>query len=182
MASPQHRCYRGPVVNARKRQHAEVMTNILLVEDDDNDVVLMKRALRRAGVVCPIEIAEDGRKALDYLQSKGRFCSRDEHPMPSLVLLDLKLPHVMGLDVLQWIRRQDQFTSMIVIVLSASRSPDDLANAVRYGANDYLVKPSTLDELDTVAQTIRDWCLNGNHLPQWSPDRMDIRVLATQFS
>jgi len=80
------------------------------------------------------------------------------------VLLDLKLPHLMGLDVLKWIRGQDEFKSTAVVVLSASQSPEDMANAQDRGADAFLVKPSTLDHLDDLAQKIRDSWLNDTPL------------------
>jgi DNA-binding response OmpR family regulator len=119
--------------------------------------------MQRAGVVGPIETARDGRAALDYFKGTGTFGNRNDHPLPRLVLLDLKLPYITGLDVLRWIRRQDRFKSLIIVVLSASQSPDDVATAYRCGADAYFVKPGTLNELDTVARKIRDWWIDASH-------------------
>lgn len=136
---------------------------ILLVEDDEHDAFFLKRALSGAGILNPIQHVWDGREALEYFQGGGRFGDRSRFPLPGLVLLDLKLPCVMGLDVLKWIRGEDQFRSILVLVLSASQFPDDIVTARRNGADAYLVKPSDLDQLDAVARTIRDAWLNTNH-------------------
>src|SRR5437868_2103044 len=82
---------------------SELMKTILQVEDDPNDVVFLKYALTKAGVANPLQVATDGQEAIDYLQGTGRFADREQFPLPCLILLDLKLPHVMGLDVLKWI-------------------------------------------------------------------------------
>ncbi len=140
---------------------------ILLVEDDDNDAFFLERALKRAGIADPIQRIRDGREALHYLQGRIGFGDLKDFPMLRLVLLDLKLPHVMGLDVLKWIRGRDEFRSTAVVVLSASQSPEDMANAHDRGADAFLVKPSTLDHLDYLAQKIRDsWLDDASLDPQ----------------
>jgi DNA-binding response OmpR family regulator len=135
--------------------------SILLVEDDENDAFFLIRALRRAGILNPIQHLRDGGEALIYFQGGGTFGDRNQYPLPGLVLLDLKLPRVMGLDVLKWMRGQDLFKSTVVIVLSASENQNDRASAYRDGANAYFVKPSDLDQLDVVASTLRDSWLNA---------------------
>jgi DNA-binding response OmpR family regulator len=150
--------------NAREQAKLDAMSAaILLVEDDENDALFLRRAMKRAGILNPIQRVCDGREALDYFQGAQRFGNRNEYPLPSLVLLDLKLPHVMGLDVLKWVRDQGQFKSTVVVVRSASQYQNDIANAHRHGADDYLVKPSGLDQLDVIARMIRDSWLCANH-------------------
>src|SRR5438552_1637736 len=95
---------------------------ILLVEDDENDVLVMAMALEKAGLTCPIRVARDGREAQDYLSGAGKFADRSEYPLPYLMLLDLKLPRVMGLEVLKWLRERPEFDSTIVLILSSSSS------------------------------------------------------------
>src|SRR5690349_19119637 len=82
------------------------MKTILQVEDDPNDVFLFQHAMKKVGVTNPLQVASDGQQAIDYLQSTGKFADRGKFPFPCLVLLDLKLPYVMGLEVLRWIRQQ----------------------------------------------------------------------------
>src|SRR5437867_3833044 len=123
------------------------MKTILQVEDDPNDVFLMQHAMKKAGLANPVHIVEDGQQAIDYLQGAGQFADREKFPFPGLMLLDLKLPYVMGLDVLKWIRQQPRMP-LVVIVLSASAEDADIAAAYRLGANAFLTKPSQASKLE----------------------------------
>ena len=137
---------------------------ILLVEDDENDMFFLQRAMKNAGVPNPIQIASDGQQAIDYFQGTGKFADREKFPLPYLVLLDLKLPRVMGLDVLKWIRQQPEVAA-IVIILSSSKEEADVASAYRLGANGYLVKPAEASQLDDMAKSIKDFWLSQNIPP-----------------
>lgn len=141
------------------------MKTILQVEDDSNDVFLLLHAMKQAGVANPIQVATDGQQAIDYLKGVGKFADRDEFPLPCLVLLDLKLPHVMGLNVLKWIRQQPG-APLVVVMLSASGEEADIAAAYRLGANGFLVKPSQASKLQEMAKAIKDFWLTHNTLPQ----------------
>src|SRR6185436_19524760 len=139
------------------------MKTILQVEDDPNDVFLLQRAMQKAGVMNPIQVATDGQEAIEYLQGAGKFADREQFPFPSLVLLDLKLPYVMGLDVLKWIR-QESGLSLVVVLLTASAEEADIASAYRLGANGFLVKPSEAHKLVDIAKAIKDFWLTHNTL------------------
>ena len=128
---------------------------ILLVEDEENDVLFMRWAVGQAGVRNRLHVAIDGREAVDYLQGAGRFADREEFPLPCLVLLDLKLPYVMGLDVLKWIRQRPELAP-IVIILSASAAEADITAAYRLGADGYVVKPCGNHKLVDMVKTIKD--------------------------
>jgi two-component system response regulator len=143
---------------------------ILLVEDEANDAFFMQWAMTRAGVVNPIHLANDGREAIDYCRGAGRFANREEFPLPCLVLLDLKLPYVMGLDVLKWIRQQPDWAPL-VLILSSSSAETDIAAAYRLGANGYLVKPCGADKLVGTAKAIKDLWLTPNGLSNSLLDR-----------
>jgi CheY-like chemotaxis protein len=130
---------------------------ILLVDDDENDVVIMTMALEKVDLNCPIRVATDGREAKDYLSGTGKFADRHEYPLPYLILMDLKLPRVTGLEVLKWLRERPEFDSTIVLVLSSSPMPEDIQSAYHLRANGYLVKPSGLDKLQLMAQAIKDF-------------------------
>lgn len=143
------------------------MKTILQVEDDPNDVFFLQRALKKAGVLNPIQVARDGQEAIDYLQGAGKFADRDTFPFPCLVLLDLKLPHVMGLDVLRWIRNQ-QGMLVPVVIMSASSEDSDMTVAYRLGVNGFLVKPSEASELESMAKAITHFWLTHNALPNES--------------
>src|ERR1700679_3895436 len=94
-------------------------TVILLVEDDPNDVFLMQRALKRAEITNPLQVATDGQQAIDYLSGTGKFSDRTQYPLPDLIFLDLKLPYKSGFDVLEWIRSQPALASTSVIILTS---------------------------------------------------------------
>lgn len=131
---------------------------ILLVEDDENDAFFMKRALKTAGVLNPVTVAPDGRRALQYLAGGGEFRDRCEHPLPCLVLLDLKLPYIMGFDVLRWIRDQPEFRTLVVVVFTASKLQPDIEKAYSMGANSYIVKPSSPSDLPEILKlTVAYW-------------------------
>ena len=139
---------------------------ILLVEYEENDVFLMQRALTRAAVGNPVHVANDGREAIDYFEGAGRFANRNEFPLPCLVLLDLKLPYVMGLDVLKWIRQQPEL-AIIVILLSSSAAKADIAAAYRLGAYGFLVKPPEASQLLNMIKAIKDFWLTHNTPPPY---------------
>jgi two-component system response regulator len=153
------------------------MTNtILQVEDDPNDVFLLQHAMKKAGVTNSIQVANDGREAINYLSGVGKFADRTLFPLPCLVLLDLKLPFVMGLDVLKWIRQQPG-PATVVVLLSASGQESDIAAAYRLGANAYLVKPSEASKLQDMAKAIKDFWLTQNTPPPDFPVEEAARVV-----
>jgi CheY-like chemotaxis protein len=135
---------------------------ILLVEDDVNDVFFMKRAMKLAGMPNPVQVAADGRQAIHYLGGTGEYSDRARFPLPCLVLLDLKLPHVMGLDVLKWVREQPEFKTLIVLILTSSKLAPDICKAYLLGANSYLSKPSSPDELPGMVSMINQYWLGLN--------------------
>jgi CheY-like chemotaxis protein len=130
------------------------MKTILVVEDTEDDVFFLKRALKSALIPNPVQVVEDGRKALDYLAGNGAYADRAVYPMPFLVLLDLKLPYVMGLDVLKWIRERREFDPMIVAVLTSSQQDSDLTETTRLGGNFYFVKPPTPEKLKDLVKKL----------------------------
>ena len=136
---------------------------ILLVEDNEDDVFLMKRALKAARIANPLYVVEDGQQAVDYLSGTGKFARREEHPLPVLVFLDLKLPLKDGLEVLEWIRAQPRFENLVVLVLTSSSEPSDLRRAYGLGANSYLVKPPTATQLLDLAKAFKWYWLEYNH-------------------
>ena len=141
------------------------MNTILQVDDDPNDVFLLRHAMKNVGVPNPIHVVNDGQQAVDYLAGTGKFADRGKFPFPCLVLLDLKLAYVMGLDVLRWIRQQCP-TPLVVIVLTASAEDEDIATAYRLGANAFLTKPSEASKLENIVKAIKDFWLTHNMLPQ----------------
>ena len=134
------------------------------MEDEENDVLFMQQAMQKAGVLNPIRVASNGQEAIDYFKGTGKFANREDFPLPCLVLLDLKLPHVMGLDVLKWIRQQSKVAA-IVIILTSSKEEADIATAYRLGANGYMVKPPDVNQLTDIAKSIKDFWLTHNTPP-----------------
>lgn len=132
---------------------------ILLVEDEENDIFLMQRALKQAGVENPLEVARDGQEAIDCLQGVGEYADRER---PCLVLLDLKLPHVMGLEVLRWIRQQHELQTLPVIIVTSSQLAPDIDAAYRLGANSYLTKASKPEDLLKMVIRIKEYWLELN--------------------
>ena len=134
---------------------------VLYVEDEHNDVLLMRRAWAKVGVANPLQAVIDGEEALRYLSGEGQYANRVDHPMPCLVLLDLKMPKMTGLDVLRWIRSQPALQGLRVIIYSSSRLPLDInaAHALRIDA--YVVKPGTYDEWVAMVDNLNVYWLKG---------------------
>jgi CheY-like chemotaxis protein len=125
----------------------------MLVEDDENDVFLMERALAKANIPPPMQVLTDGRQALDYLGGVGRFADRATHPLPECLFLDLKLPFVHGFEVLEWIRNQPELAGLNVFVLTSSPEERDHRKALDLGAKKYLIKPPTAEMLQEMMNT-----------------------------
>jgi CheY-like chemotaxis protein len=135
---------------------------ILLVEDNEDDVFLMKRALKSAGIVNQLCVVEDGQQAVDYLAGERTYANRETYPLPAIVFLDLKLPLKNGLQVLEWIRKQSALENLVVVVLTSSNEPSDLREAYRLGANSYVVKPPTAAQLIDLAKAFKWYWLEFN--------------------
>jgi CheY-like chemotaxis protein len=120
---------------------------VLLAEDDDNDVLLIKRAFQKSRVANAIEVVSDGEGAVNYLSGEGIYGDRARYPFPVAMLLDLKLPRKSGLEVLAWVRQQPEIRRLPIIVLTSSRESSDIRHAYDLGVNSYLVKPFTPLEL-----------------------------------
>ena len=122
----------------------ETMANgkvLLLIEDTPSDIELTKRALEKAHIANPVVVAEDGQEALDYIFGKGAYAGRDVNDLPSLILLDLNLPKVSGLEVLRRIRADERTKLQLVVILSSSKEQEDVATGYDCGANGFVRKP-----------------------------------------
>lgn len=138
---------------------------ILLVEDNPNDVELTLRALKKQNLVNKVHVARDGVEALDYVFATGNYANRNMALIPKLVLLDLKLPKVDGLEVLRKIKSNDRTRTIPVVVLTSSREEQDMIESYNLGANSYIVKPVDFDKfLDAVGELGLYWLLL-NELP-----------------
>ena len=133
--------------------------HILVMEDDDNDVLLLKRAFKKLQIECPLHRVKDGEEGIAYLRGEGRFANRSEFPYPGVVLLDLKMPKKNGFDVLKWMKENPHCKVTPVIILSSSAQDDDVKRAYELGAGGYFLKPHDFtDLLELLTLLRRYWC------------------------
>jgi CheY-like chemotaxis protein len=138
---------------------------ILLVEDNEDDVVLIQRALRKGGIDAPVHVACDGDEAIAYLSGTGKYHDSVHYPLPTVVLLDIRLPRKNGLEVLEWLKSHDELALLPVVMFTNSAEEVDIRQAYKLGANSYLKKPYTLAETTTLLQTIGAYWLDYNRCP-----------------
>ncbi|HYE30362.1 MAG TPA: response regulator [Methylomirabilota bacterium] len=143
---------------------------ILLVDDNPHDVVLIRLAFRKVGIIDTIQLVKNGGDAMRYIKGEGPYRDRSQFPPPTLVLLDLKMPQTSGFDVLNWIRNQPELESLVVVVMSGSRNDSDIEKAYTLGANSYLVKPTRFEDLVKMMESLKDSC---------GPRKRGSRVMAT---
>lgn len=117
------------------------------MEDDDNDAILLVKACQRARLPVIVQRVSDGEHARSYLNGEGVYEDRLRYPMPQVIVLDLKLPCMSGFDFLHWIREQNTFVDLQVLVFTSSLSRTDKARAIAEGANHYFVKPASFEAL-----------------------------------
>jgi CheY-like chemotaxis protein len=142
---------------------------VLYAEDEETDVMILQHAFTKAGISNRLQTVRDGKEAMDYLAGKAPFNDRAQHPLPGLVLLDLKLPYLSGLEVLVWLRQQKHLRRVPVLIFSSSSRPDDIAKCYDAGANGYLVKPNSLPQTEALAVALRDYWLLQNQPPDLQP-------------
>ena len=129
---------------------------ILLVEDNEDDAFFLQRALRKAHVDNPLHVLGDGQNAKSYLEGSGIYADRTQFPVPLAVFLDLNLPRVSGLQLLKWIRGQSGFEQIRVIVLTSSYLDTDLERAYDLGADSFLVKTGSQEQLVAMVRSVRE--------------------------
>jgi CheY-like chemotaxis protein len=138
---------------------------ILLAEDDPLDARLIRRALVKARCANPVQSVSDGEQAIAYLSGTPPFDDRQRYPLPTLMLLDLKMPRKNGFDVLHWIRSQPLLKRLPVVVLTSSSVPQDVNKAYEAGANSYLVKPVDSVALVDMLKTVELYWIVTNTRP-----------------
>ncbi len=141
---------------------------ILLVDDSENDTFLFRVASEKAALRNPLQEVHDGEQAVAYLSGTPPFHDRAQYPLPILMLLDLKMPKKSGFEVLAWLRSESALRRLPVFIFSASLRKEDVDRAFDLGASAFLVKPSTLDDLVQMIQTLTSW-LKYNHFPEINP-------------
>lgn len=138
---------------------------ILLVEDNPDDELLTLRALKKKHVPSKVVVAHDGVEALDYLFATGVHANRDQDAMPRLVLLDLKLPRIDGLEVLRRMRSEEKTRLVPVVVLTSSREQQDLLDSYGLGANSYIRKPVNFVQFTETVEQLNTYWLSLNESP-----------------
>jgi CheY-like chemotaxis protein len=140
------------------------MSDILLVEDNPDDVELALHALKRNNILNPIVVARDGQEALDYLDKSGKY-AESAHEKPALILLDLKLPKVDGIEVLRHIKDQNSLKKVPVVILTSSKEEKDLVESYNLGVNSYIRKPVDFDQFVETVRYIGYYWLLLNESP-----------------
>jgi CheY-like chemotaxis protein len=136
---------------------------ILIVDDDENDLVLVRYAFEQAQVFNPIQTLHDGIEAIEYLKGKGRYSDREKYPLPCLMLLDLKMPQCDGFEVLAWRQKETGLKYFPVVVFTSSSQERDIQRAMELGATAYAVKPAQLEYFIAVAKELQSkWLEPGN--------------------
>jgi two-component system, response regulator len=138
---------------------------ILLVEDNESDVELAKRALLKENIATDIVVARDGQEALDYMFGMGEYAGRDVSEMPALVLLDLQLPQVDGVETLRRIRADERTRRQIIVVLTSSLEKTDLLNCYDLGVNSYIRKPVDFAKFTEALRCLDQYWLTINEPP-----------------
>lgn len=137
---------------------------LLLVEDNDDDVFFMQRAVKICGITHTLRVVRDGQAAVDYFNGEGEYADRAAFPLPFLVFLDLKMPQKNGLEVLEWIRSKPSLQQTIVLILTTSREESDVKRAYALGVNSYLVKPPNANQLNELIKLVKSYWLDNPQL------------------
>src|SRR5438309_5667217 len=128
---------------------------VLLVEDDLNDIFLVKRAFKMAHLQNPLQVVTDGLEAIHYLKGEGKYEDREAYPLPKLIVMDIKMPRRTGFEVLQWVKGNGPPLQLIpVIIVSSSDNPADINRAYELGANAYMVKPVNFRAVEHLFESI----------------------------
>lgn len=135
----------------------DTTTTILLVEDEPADAELLQRAFTRVGIPNPVHVVSNGEEAVAYLEGSGPYSDRAKHPFPRVVVTDLKMPRMDGLQLLRWMRANPEFRVVPVIVFTSSTAQAEVDEAFALGANAYMVKPVELKELERMARAVAEY-------------------------
>jgi CheY-like chemotaxis protein len=138
---------------------------ILLVDDSENDLILMRAAFKRAKCHTPLQEVRNGEEAIAYLKGEGPYGDRNRFPLPTLMLLDLNMPKKNGFEVLAWVRAQPVLKRLAIIILTASMRSEDVERAFDLGATSFLVKPNTLEALAAMMRCLGEW-IQINQFPR----------------
>ena len=149
---------------------------ILLAEDREDDILVIRRAFAKGDILNPLHVVRDGEEAIAYLAGEGKYANRSEYPLPELLLLDLSMPRVDGFQVLRWIRQQPGIASLRVVVLTSSDELPDINEAYRLGVNSFLVKPLDFQLFVETSKLIKDYWLRTDRAPETHRTKKKDRV------
>lgn len=138
---------------------------ILVAEDDEDYVLLIKQVFQKAHIPNPVHVVWNGEEAIAYLKGQGKYANREEYPLPDIFLLDLKMPRVNGFEVLKWVRAQPTFGSLRILVLTSSDEIRDVNEAYQLGANSFLVKPLDFEDFTHLSRLIADFWFKAARTP-----------------
>jgi CheY-like chemotaxis protein len=138
---------------------------ILLAEDREDDVLLVRRTFRKSFISNPLHVVRDGEEAIEYLSGEGKYSNRAEFPLPVLLLLDLKMPRKDGFEVIKWVREQPGLRSLPIVVLTSSEDMRDVNVAYKLGANSFLVKPMEFEDFKAMTNFLSQYWLRLNQGP-----------------
>ena len=150
---------------------------VLAAEDEESDAYILRLATKRAGLPHPLVVVRDGQQAIDYLAGNPPYTDRTVHPLPALLVLDLKMPRMSGFDVLCWLASRREFQSLPVVILSSSSDTLDIQKAQQLGACDYFVKPTLIGDLVKIIEILHSRWLP----PLESPPLAPAHALPTPF-
>ena len=140
--------------------NAPTAKSVLYAEDDENDVFFMERAFSRLKLRSALQRVPNGRAAVDYLSGMGEFADRAKHPLPEVLILDVKMPEMSGLEVLKWARGRPEFETLPILLFTSSTQRADIEMSRAHRASGYLVKPSNAEYLATLVKKILTACAN----------------------
>jgi len=142
---------------------------ILVAEADPTAALFLQRAFSKTGVQVALHFVRNGQEAVDYLWGEAQFADRTAHPLPDLLLLDLKMPRLNGFEVLGWLRQRPVLKRLPVVIFSSSGEAKDIDRAYDLGANSYLVKPHAAEELLSLVERFKNYWLEVNNAPSVGP-------------
>lgn len=132
--------------------------SVLLVEDDLNDIFIVKRAFKMADIPTPLQVVTDGQEAIAYLRGEGKYADRETYPLPKLMVMDIRMPRRSGFEVLEWVKGgQGPLRRIPVVIVSSSQNPADINRAYELGANAYMVKPMNFRAVEHLFETITNY-------------------------
>jgi len=142
---------------------------LLIVEDNEDDIFFIERIFKQLGARCELKFARDGIEAVDYLSGKDKFKDREQYPMPTIILMDLKMPRKNGFEVLEWMQTQGEIKLIPTIVVTSSTLQEDVTKAYRLGANAVMNKPVDKDSLLQMLKSFHIYWTDYVEMPEVKP-------------